>query len=135
MLREFFTAGSVSVLVSFSCPSTMVVCSPAIKGWLFSTQSTFGLTTLLKNSQKNYLGLGNCLNDTFTFVGHFTNVEFDVNTLSECQFDHSWPPLDQTWDRGGGPIITGECVGQDDSNTLKMFTNLIISTMNVINCT
>ena len=83
MLREFFTAGSVPVLVSFSCPSTMVVCSPAIKGSLFSTQSTFGLTTLLKNSQKNYLGLGNCLNDTFTFVGHFTNVEFDVNTLSE----------------------------------------------------
>ena len=134
ILREFFTAGSVPVLVSFSCPSTMVACSPAIKGWLFSTQSTFGLTLLNNSKKKNYSGPGIYLNVTFTFVGCFTNVEFNVNTLPGRD---DLIILGLHWIKHwtGGPLITGKCVGQYDANTFKFFTNLIISTINVISCT
>ena len=89
---------------------------------------------LLNNSKKNYLGSGHYLNVTFTIVGHFTNVEFDLNTLPG-RVDLIILGLHWIKHGTGGPIITGECVGQDDANTFKFFTNLIISTMNVINCT
>ena len=116
MLREFLTAGSVPMLVRFSCPSTMVACSPAIKGLLFSNQFTFGFHTL-KNY--NYINAGIYLNVAFTFVGNFTNVEFYVITLLDSDF----LILGLQWIKHGtgGPIQgAGKCVAQGDSNTFNI---------------
>ena len=71
------------------------------------------------------------MNVTFTFVGHFTNVEFNVNTLPGRD-DLIILGLHWIKHGTGGPLITGKCVGQGDANTFKFFTKIIISTRNSV---